>query len=305
LAKLLRFVSSSHPELVSSKEKTDETECEWAIQVAQHLLSPLAIGSQYTLDNHYKKNNLTKKIGQGEYLCPCSKKDTLEGSFGDTSFGCVDVWHGSIDIWMEDVVVNVSEFGDSREDTSANISLNSSVCSSNESIVEVKPSNIFVEKDYKKMLAQSIVFSFLQHKQNELLEIDNSLIPSLGICRSNVIVHFYDCKNDVLLQSFPLPLFIDHSLNINAVVFLWLTLNHNYLSSGITEEMKVYKANFHQKVGDRLEIYQNKLTRQVHKSTSHSEMEQELVCPASCFVTGRRSKPSVTVKINDYVATDK
>ena len=52
------------------------------MRVAQHLLYPLSVAENYTIDHHYEgleKRHITE--------CPCDAHDRLIGNVGDTSFG--------------------------------------------------------------------------------------------------------------------------------------------------------------------------------------------------------------------------
>ena len=57
----------------------ESKEGEWAIRVAQHLLSKLSVHRSYVISPF-----LGCKFGS---TCPCRKHDALVGYCGDTSFG--------------------------------------------------------------------------------------------------------------------------------------------------------------------------------------------------------------------------
>ena len=109
-------------------------------------------------------------------------------------------------------------------------------------------------------------------------KLKHNLIPGIGISTENAIGYFYDCIEDVLLSTAPMKLFYPvpdgQRLSIDAIVFLWLILNYRMLCSGITDDMKKYKANFFKNVDDFLEVYRNEVTRPVHldRSKGHKQM---------------------------------
>ena len=178
--------------------------------------------------------------------------------------GCARAWHGSVDIYIEDIPVKVKvEDGpdvQQRGDFSS--------CSSeddSDSAVEVKTNGDDFQTEISQMLAQTIVFSFLQRKQN-CKALEHALIPSIAVNGKNVIVHLYDCENDVLLQSCPGELFgfdedDNAKLSLPAVVLIWLTLNYKCFCTGVLESMKEYKATFFDLVGESLQIYQNEVQK--------------------------------------------
>lgn len=55
-------------------------------------------------------------------------------------------------------------------------------------------------------LAQTIVYSFLLFNESNG-GFNPSLVPSIIIAGEKLVVHMYDCKEDILLASRPLELF--------------------------------------------------------------------------------------------------
>ena len=156
------------------------------------------------------------------------------------------------------------------------------------SSVEVKSKENFLDADQNQLLAQTIVFSFLQMKYNKR-KLTHSLIPAIGISTKHLYINLYDCINDVYLKSDALKMFGElhgkgkKHLLPEIVVLIWLTLNYRYLCTGITEEMKNCKADFHKLLDDMITIYSNKVKRPVHVSGA-VEIDWSVEC-------GKKSKP--------------
>lgn len=124
------------------------------------------------------------------------------------------------------------------------------------------------------MLAQTVTFSFLSFNcSNGALE--PSLVPSIGITPEQLIVHMYDCVEDVLLCFCPLDIVSNKKLNIRAVLLLWLVLNYKLFCAEVPDKYKQYTSNFHQKLGpDFLKIYQTEVTRPLHTSIGLKDREE-------------------------------
>ncbi|XP_045158004.1 uncharacterized protein LOC123524120 [Mercenaria mercenaria] len=249
LQKLLEFlVKKDYQPLFENQER----ESDWSVVVAQHLLSVLTVDSTYTVSAApFTQAGLPPK-------CPCQLKDDLIGKVGDTSFGCRKGWHGHTDIIMEeDIAVSVAPSeasGDSTveqtlDDTGTDVSDDRSVSS-----VENKASPDFKRKDLMQIKAETIVFSFLQHKLKKGI-LENTLIPSIGISSRSLLLTFYDSQNDVLLSSKAIRLFDQNTIIVSPVVALWLTLNYKLFCTGVTKRMTKYKADFFKRVDDLLNEY--------------------------------------------------
>lgn len=130
---------------------------------------------------------------------------------------------------------------------------------------EVKNRHFFTANDYSQILAQTIVFSFLQNKINASWSL-SSLVPGIGISAKKLIISMYDCQEDVLLQSKPMDLcLLEGGLNCRTIVYLWLVLNHKLFCTGIPEQLKMYKAQFHDHLGpDYLKLYTKEVTKPFH-----------------------------------------
>ena len=134
-----------------------------------------------------------------------------------------------------------------------------------------------IDADQKQLLAQTIVFSFLQMKYNKI-KLTHSLIPAVGISSKHLYINLYDCINDVFLQSDTgLEMFGvkdgDKRMIVEIVVLLWLTLNYRYFCTGINEEMKKCKADFHKRLDDMITVYSDQVKRPVHVSIKQREAE--------------------------------
>jgi hypothetical protein len=56
-----------------------ETERNWCLKLAQHLLSQLCLSKKYSIDNRCDEEPTS--------VCPCKDNEDLFGVFDDTSFG--------------------------------------------------------------------------------------------------------------------------------------------------------------------------------------------------------------------------
>ena len=136
---------------------------------------------------------------------------------------------------------------------------------------DIKTNNNFDDADNQnQLLAQTIVFSFLQMKYNRL-KLRHSLIPSIGIGTKHLCINLYDCINDVLLSSdTALEMFGEcgrkRKVLVEIVVLLWLTVNYRYFCTGITKEMQKFKADFHRRVDDMINVYFDEVKRPVYVS---------------------------------------
>ena len=101
------------------------------------------------------------------------------------------------------------------------------------SSIELKSDEqILDDNPCSQMIAETIVFSFLQNKRNSG-KIHNCLIPSIGINNEKLIVFMYDCENDVLLGTRALDLFDEGDFDIRIIIFLLLVLNYRLFCTGL------------------------------------------------------------------------
>ena len=157
--------------------------------------------------------------------------------------GNIRCWHGRVDVLLGNVCVDIT-------------------CNKDES--DEKKSQLDLEElDIDmQMLAETIVFSFLQKRKHPNYE--HFLIPCIGISRSQVVFCFYDSEKDVLLRSKCMNLYVrtksKYELIPETILALWLVLNYKHLGSGLSDTLlKAPKANFFQLACDTLDIYKNEL----------------------------------------------
>ena len=112
---------------------------------------------------------------------------------------------------------------------------------------------------YRSGIARAIVFSFLQGKLHP--EWKTSMIPTIGLSQSELIVYFYDHKNDVLLKTINGLNFKEAGENrIKAILVAWLVINYKYLCSGFVDNLSTApKANFFEACKDMLDLYRNNI----------------------------------------------
>ena len=165
---------------------------------------------------------------------------------------------------MEGLPVSVFlDDADDDDDEDDNDDDNNVICDNqSDSSVKMKATENFVYKDLKQILAQTIVFSFLQRKLYKG-KLNNYLIPGIGFKSNYFMVCFFDAENDVLLQSKPIELFEGKSIRTLGVLLLWLTLNYRLFCSGITREMTAKQSDFIRKLGGNLHIYRDEVSRPV------------------------------------------
>ena len=73
------FCVLDHSPLLEDEGKKERKEGEWAIRIAQHLLSKLSVHRSYVIAPY--------PGCEFEDTCPCPLHDNLVGSTGDTSLG--------------------------------------------------------------------------------------------------------------------------------------------------------------------------------------------------------------------------
>jgi hypothetical protein len=155
--------------------------------------------------------------------------------------------------------------------------------------IEERSCEISPADAYAQMIAETFVFSFLQHKQNSG-KLRNSLIPSIGIIGEKFIVFMYDCENDVLLGSGVLSLFYKGSIDVRSVIFLWLVLNYRLFCSGLIDDFKSFKSEFHTLIGDEyLRRYRNEVTMPCHEKSSRKRAYDPSIS---------RNPPAVRKRVN-------
>ena len=86
------FIFTDHGELLYTEAKRERTkeipERLWAVMVAQHLISQLAMVAVNKKDKNYIIENYAHlSLAEMNNKCPCEKGDPISGEEGDTSFG--------------------------------------------------------------------------------------------------------------------------------------------------------------------------------------------------------------------------
>ncbi|XP_069126609.1 uncharacterized protein [Argopecten irradians] len=238
LSKLLHFLKNSEEKgetdpLQNLDKLEDQTEIN--IVLANHLFGKLSSTPDFLMDIQGKQKGDS---------CPClSPMCKVTGSFGDTSVGNDQVWHGNLDI----IVKNDLAIQSPKEAESQGV----------KSPVEVKKGGKCLQKN-PQLIAETIVFSFLQKQKHP--ESNHYMFPCIGILDTEMVFYFYDSEHDVLLESNRISLLTpDSNISIVAVVSAWLVVNYRFLCSGLADILKPEKASFFSKVKSKLSVYQNQL----------------------------------------------
>lgn len=86
------------------------------------------------------------------------------------------------------------------------------------------------------------------------------MIPSICISKEKVVIYFYDCNNDFLLESSEKPYITSEGALVKStIISLWLALNFKYFCSGITKGMKDsgFVSGFFELVQNKLDLYKD------------------------------------------------
>lgn len=172
------------------------------------------------------------------------------------------MWHGNLDIIINnDLAV---EPLDEQPDTPKT--------PGGKSPVEVKLKATLMKNP--QIIAQTIVFSFLQKKRHP--DRDQFLTPCIGIGNSELIIMLYDSEHDVLLESSTIPLFENEfscEFSYCAILVCWLTVNYKYFCSGLVEKYKMFKSNFFNIAREKINVYEEKLQFQNVNSSNFPELK--------------------------------
>ena len=127
-----------------------------------------------------------------------------------------------------------------------------------------------IDIPHPQVISQAIVFSFLQNQRESqqkkgLIATEShqkkSLIPTIGVSSTQLVVYFYDSKNDVLLQS--AGFFFNRGADdkIRAILVAWLVVNYKHLCDGLIDQLTtVPKAKFFNVCDEKaLDIYKTGL----------------------------------------------
>lgn len=159
------------------------------------------------------------------------------------------MWHGNLYIIFNNDLVAVEPLDEQPETPKT---------PGGKSPVEVKLKTTL--KKTPQIIAQTIVFSFLQKKRHP--DREHFLTPCIGIGSSELIVMLYDSEHDVLLESSTIPLFENEfscEFSYRAILVCWLTVNYQYFCSGLVEKYKMFKSNFFDIDKEKITVYEEKL----------------------------------------------
>lgn len=258
LNKLLAFVKSNAADEIPTTNLHQMTKADLSTLLANHLFGKLSTSSRFTVNKEcddLRKDN-----------CPCSYPNCqLTGALGDTSVGNSEVWHGNMDIIIND---NLALHCELPEENSGSAIGNS--------LIEKQKTSVLSQNS--QLIAKTIVFSFLQKQKHP--ECSNFLTPLIGVGLSEMTVMFYDAEHDVLLESTRVPLFDSSEeecrmFSLTAILISWLVVNYTYLSSGLIDTMQTYTADFFNHTRGKTEIYEQKLSLGNVESSSSSGIKRK------------------------------
>lgn len=168
-------------------------------------------------------------------------------------------WHGRLDVIMDEVPVVIT----GEED------LTDSPVYGNNASIENKSSKELLPTCCRQIRSKAIVYSFWQQKQHP--DLENFLIPTIAMSKEQMAFCFYDCENDLLLETPPIYLFDESKVHLRraSILALWLVLNFKYFSSGVPLKLQKskYSAGFFSQVGSLLDNYRNNVESPCHGTT--------------------------------------
>lgn len=172
--------------------------------------------------------------------------------------GCPNGWHGSADILLTE-----NEVPFTVVETAENLDMSDLASVSSDSSIEVKKGDHFTPDAIAQVTAQTIVYSFVQHKKNK--KSKTTMVPGIGMCAKKLVVYLYDCVEDILVTTGPVGLFAqigEHNLDPRTVIILWLALNYGLFGNKTPDTLDAYKASFHYVLGPaQLEVYKSECTQ--------------------------------------------
>ncbi|XP_062618530.1 uncharacterized protein LOC134280123 [Saccostrea cucullata] len=254
--------------------KSPVTETDISVALAEHLLGKLSSDCTYVIDHKLAK-------GKGTCKCGCEKLP----HFGNTGIGHEAVWHGHIDVVFSSHLdqppsdIAIKTIGKCEPEVPAKEEDEEETCCSppekkrkregnleetkestgGKSIADVKHSPL--DGARKQTIAQTIVFSLLQ-KQNHP-DLKNLLVPNILISPEEMQIIMYDAKNDVLLCSNVIKLFICNEFCLGAVIILWMVLHYGMFLNGLLIDklpmLDEYKSHFKELTQAKWNIYSNLL----------------------------------------------
>ncbi|KAJ8303300.1 hypothetical protein KUTeg_019696, partial [Tegillarca granosa] len=231
---------SIHDKCLSKVLKNGDkcTETNVTSALAEHLLSQLAPGQSYTIDNNYKNKPIYCK-------CGC----TAEIKYGNTGIGHEKVWHGHLDILLtshegivnKTAVVTVSDINKNKKP-------------------DIEPVTKKHKGGRKSNCSQ---ISMLQKSIHP--EFNNHMIPTIVISSTKIRILMYDAENDILLRSNAIDVFLDipdepPQLSPECIIILWMVLHYTIFCTGINTEnltidLNKIKSGFTDSITDCDDIY--------------------------------------------------
>ncbi|XP_062597009.1 uncharacterized protein LOC134258459, partial [Saccostrea cucullata] len=248
-----------------------------SVALAEHLLGKLSSDCTYVIDHKLA-------TGKGTCKCGCEKLP----HFGNTGIGHEAVWHGHIDVVFSSHLdqppsdIAIKTIGKCEPELPVKEDDEEETCCSppekkrkegnleetkestgGKSIAEVKHSPL--DGVRKQTIAQTIVSSLLQ-KQNHP-DLKNFLVPNILISPEEIQIIMYDAKNDVLLCSNVIKLFICNEFCLGTVIILWMVLHYRMFCSGLLIDnlpmLDEYKSHFKELTQAKWNIYSNLLKGRV------------------------------------------
>ncbi|XP_069112403.1 uncharacterized protein [Argopecten irradians] len=265
------------------------SDAELTVVMANHLFAKLSVSQYTTID----------KLCKGNSQCPCDVETCKPiAHFGDTSIGSPHVWNGNLDILVNyEVPIVVGLHSEENCDRSGG-----------KLSAGIQPRRNDLLKNHQNM-AKAIVFSFLQKLRHP--EYEHFLCPCICVTAKDLIVVFYDSKNDILLESSIVPLISQRvtsvgKVNMAAILTAWLVVNYNCLCDGLTNELETSaKTGFFRHAAAKMNIYENYLQIGDVKNQDH---KLECITPVQIvpnLALHERYKDDIFTKISEGAVAKK
>ncbi|CAG2204459.1 unnamed protein product [Mytilus edulis] len=220
------FVREHHERCLRSVLETNE-ERKITVLLANHLFSRLVAttpGNTYFITNdHFKKFE----------LCPCADQCGDKIWYGNSGIGSELLWYGKPDIM-------VFPLGGSCSIVLPKEKKKEMYIDEEKRLIEVKKESKLLRghTNVSQFVSQTVTFSFYQKgfqlRKPESFPQIVTMIPTIAISDKCFDVYMYDTENDILLRNDgdPIPLWnnldnpCDATLNMGAVLQLWMLINH-------------------------------------------------------------------------------
>ncbi|XP_048740877.2 uncharacterized protein LOC125654832 [Ostrea edulis] len=220
-------------QIEKESKSNSRRENEITVTLAEHLLGRLSPGQSYVINSRAKSRE----------TCSCGEDHENNPTYRNTGIGHEDVWHGFVDVVLENAIASAEKPRVIDEDNK-------------EGMDEFDGRT----QTGDQSIAETISFSFIQKACHPSFE--NHLVPNIMIDSERFRILMYDADKDILLCGMDFPIFYENHLNITSVVILWLVLHYRIFCSGINdtpEELEKVKCNFTEVAGEKLEIYRKSL----------------------------------------------